>query len=665
MLRSPWISLLTFVLGIGFLSGCGSDDSAPPAENESSTTSETDPETPETPESPTTKSIKSNVKSLASASSLDLSYITDDFTSAVIVHPARVLSSSFVSELEKAGLPLEESMTEFIDQSGFDPRTIEQIVVLGDENSASAAAMQAPGLFGFGSGPPDQFDDVGPQLNGPDGFDGPAIPKEEKGPELPDQGNVSPQNQTLQPVNFQPGFGSADGPSGDGPEEMGPPPIPTVIVRFNEDVDPKTFFEDKPIPPLEDGEQDGLAVKIIPDPSMDVVIHFADSKTMIVTKSTLLKKMVETKTTNSPLISELKQIDSANDLIVVIDMTQLSPMLVGLGQMFGAGQDPNLAMGLKLVSELKILTITGGISSDSLLSVSLVGASAETVSSANNKLTELADMGRQQYEMMKPAALQQEAPVDEAGKKVLEAMADQIVSGITNKADGTRLTISIPKPADFNSLPEILKPAIEDAKKTAKRAVQMNELKQLGLAFHNYDAVYNGLPAAGSNHKGEKKGLSWRVHLLPYIEQAPLYNQFHLDEPWDSEHNKALISQMPEVFKTPEVTEDGKTAFHVIVGENTAFNMEKGLRFRDFTDGLSNTIMVVQAGAGKADVWTKPGGLTLDEENPIKTFGTIDNGKFLVLLGDGSVRALDLDTVSQETIKALITRNGGEIVGEF
>ena len=175
-------------------------------------------------------------------------------------------------------------------------------------------------------------------------------------------------------------------------------------------------------------------MKIIPDPSMDVVIHFADSKTMIVTKSTLLKKMVETKTTNSPLISELKQIDSANDLIVVIDMTQLSPMLVGLGQMFGAGQDPNLAMGLKLVSELKILTITGGISSDSLLSVSLVGASAETVSSANNKLTELADMGRQQYEMMKPAALQQEAPVDEAGKKVLEAMADQIVSGIINKA---------------------------------------------------------------------------------------------------------------------------------------------------------------------------------------------------------------------------------------
>ncbi len=661
MLRSQWLLLLSFVFGIGFLAGCGSEDSAPPAENGSSETSET---SPDTPESSDTKSITSTVKSLASASSLDLSYITDDFTSAVIVHPARILSSPFVSELEKAGVPLEKGMTDIIDQSGFDPRTIAQIVVLGDENSASAAAMQAPGLFGFGGGPPDQFDDVGPQLNSPDGLEPEKAP-EEDGPALPDQGNISPQNQTLQPVNFQPGLGPADGPGGDGPGEMGPPPVPTVIVRFTENVDPKTFFDDKPIPPLEDGEQDGLAVKKAPVPGMDVVIHFADEKTIIVTKSTLLKKMVETKTTNSPLISELKQIDSANDLIVVIDMTQLSPMLVGLGQMFGAGQDPNLAMGLKLVSELKTLTITGGISSDSLLSVSLVGTSAETVSSANDKLTELADMGREQYKMMKPAALQQEAPVDEAGKKVLEAMADQLVAGITNKADGTRLTISIPKPADFNKLPEVLKPAIEEAKKSAQSSSQKNQLKQMGLAFHNYHAVYNSLPSAGSNHDGEKKGLSWRVHILPYIEQAPLYNQFNLDEPWDSEHNKALISKMPEVFQTPEVTEEGKTVFHVFVGENTAFNLDKGLSFRDFTDGTSNTLFVVQAGADKADTWTKPGGLTLNEENPLKTFGTLENGQLMILMVDGSVRTINIETISDETIKALITRNGGEIIDDF
>lgn len=652
MQLSHKFAIFALILAVFVFTGCGSDEPAPTEEAPTSNAA-----TSETPESHVTKTITSSVASLATASSLDLSYITDDFASAVIIHPARILSSPLLSGLEKAAIPLEKGMTDFIDQSGIDPRTIAHIIVLGDENSASAAAMQAPGLFGFGGGPPGQFDDVGPQLDGPGGFDGPAIPKEEKGPELPDQGKVSPQNQTLQPVNFQPPL--------DGPGDMGAPSVPTVIVRFTENVDPKTFFDDKPIPPLEDGKQDGLAVKIVPDPSMDLVIHFADSKTMIVTKSTLLKKMVETKSANSPLISELKQIDSANDLIVVIDMTHLSPMLVGLGQIFGAGQDPNMALGLKLVSELKTLTITGGISSDSLLSVSFVGASTETVSTVNDKLTELANLGRQQYEMMKPAMLKQEAPVDEAGKKVLEAMADQLVAGITNKADGTRLTISIPKPADLNSLPAILKPVIEDAKKAAGRAQQSNQLKQVGLAFHNYHAVYNSLPSAGTDYSGEKKGLSWRVHILPFIEEVDLYNQFNLDEPWDSEHNKALISQIPELFQTPGVNEEGKTVFQVVVGENTSFNLEKGLGFREFTDGLSNTIMVVEAGADKADTWTKPGGLTLDEENPIKTFGTIKEGTLSVLISDGSVRTVDIETISNETIKALITRNGGEIIDDF
>jgi hypothetical protein len=171
------------------------------------------------------------------------------------------------------------------------------------------------------------------------------------------------------------------------------------------------------------------------------------------------------------------------------------------------------------------------------------------------------------------------------------------------------------------------------------------------------------LPGAGSDATGEKKGLSWRVHLLPFLDQASLYDQFNLDEPWDSEHNKALISQMPELFKTPEVTEEGKTVFHVIVGEKTAFQMEKGYSFRDFTDGLSNTIFAVQAGPDKADIWTKPGGLEFNEEDPVAAFGEIPD-MLQILMGDGSVRSITT-IVIPETMKALITRNGGEVVGDF
>src|SRR5260370_4929892 len=68
-----------------------------------------------------------------------------------------------------------------------------------------------------------------------------------------------------------------------------------------------------------------------------------------------------------------------------------------------------------------------------------------------------------------------------------------------------------------------------------------NNLKQIGLALHNYNDAYARLPAVANFDKQGKPLLSWRVHLLPFIEQEDLYKEFHLDEPWDSEHNKQLI----------------------------------------------------------------------------------------------------------------------------
>ena len=289
--------------------------------------------------------------------------------------------------------------------------------------------------------------------------------------------------------------------------------------------------------------------------------------------------------------------------------------------------------------------------------------SADDVTSVNNVLTDGLKQARAMYDQQKTQGLPPDVPLSEADEQIVIQMADEIVAGISNKAEGNRLTISIPKPGNFNQLAALMKPAIEEAQKAAERAQQKNQLKQIGLAFHNYHDTYRALPGAGSDATGEKKGLSWRVHLLPFLEQAPLYDQFNLDEPWDSDHNKALISQMPDLFKTPEVTEEGKTVFHVIVGENTAFQMEKGLSFRDFTDGLSNTIFAVQAGADKADVWTKPGGLELNEEDPVATFGDLPEG-IQILMSDGAVRIV-IELLDPEIWKALITRNGGEPVGAF
>lgn len=190
-----------------------------------------------------------------------------------------------------------------------------------------------------------------------------------------------------------------------------------------------------------------------------------------------------------------------------------------------------------------------------------------------------------------------------------------------------------------------------------------HNLKQLGLAFHNYESSFQSFPRADGSGDGKKTGLSWRVHLLPLIEQNDLYQQFHLDEPWDSEHNKTLIEKMPAIFQSPGVEDAGKTAFHVFSDKNSAVNTQKGVRLADITDGTSNTILVVSAGPDTADFWTKPGGLAFDPNAPRKSLGNV--GKELwVVMCDGAALKISADC-DDTTLANLITINDGNVIGDF
>src|SRR5262249_6854804 len=146
-------------------------------------------------------------------------------------------------------------------------------------------------------------------------------------------------------------------------------------------------------------------------------------------------------------------------------------------------------------------------------------------------------------------------------------------------------------------------------------------------------------PAAYNADKNGKPLLSWRVHLLPYVEQDGLYRQFHLDEPWDSEHNKKLIEHMPVVYRSPaSQAPPGMTNYLTVRGENTAFPGAKGTRIGDIPDGLSNTIMAVEASDRKAVIWTRPDDFEFRPQNPGDGLAGLWPGGFQALLCDGSVR---------------------------
>ena len=197
------------------------------------------------------------------------------------------------------------------------------------------------------------------------------------------------------------------------------------------------------------------------------------------------------------------------------------------------------------------------------------------------------------------------------------------------------------------------------------KAADVINLKRIALALHNYHDSFNTLPAAYLS-KEKKPLLSWRVLILPYLEDRAdgnnaLYKQFHLDEPWDSAHNKLLVEKIPKAYLAPTSEhKDGRTVYLTPRGQATAFPGASSIRMAQITDGTSNTIAVVEVADEHAVPWTKPNDWEFDPDNPLAELGGhYTEGGFHAAYCDGRVRFIS-NTIDQKTLAGLFTRNGGE-----
>jgi hypothetical protein len=197
----------------------------------------------------------------------------------------------------------------------------------------------------------------------------------------------------------------------------------------------------------------------------------------------------------------------------------------------------------------------------------------------------------------------------------------------------------------------------------AGREQASNNLRQIALAIQQYLDAKGRFPAAAIADSQGKSLLSWRVAILPFLgaNEQNLYKQFHLDEPWDSPANKRLLIRMPNVYRSPRGKNlgFGKTAMLVPLGEREAFYGRQQRKLTDFTDGTSNTILVVEASPERAVEWTKPDDLPFDEGDPAAgLFGQRDAG-FLAAFADGAVKFIP-QSVDKNVLRGLFTINGGE-----
>ncbi|HEX3146959.1 MAG TPA: DUF1559 domain-containing protein [Gemmataceae bacterium] len=167
---------------------------------------------------------------------------------------------------------------------------------------------------------------------------------------------------------------------------------------------------------------------------------------------------------------------------------------------------------------------------------------------------------------------------------------------------------------------------------------QSNDLKQMILALHNYHDTNGKAEAAVVDGDG-KPLLSWRVHMLPYIEQDNLYKQFKLNEPWDSENNKKLIPMMPKMYEIAgHPAKPGETHYRTFVGAKAVWAFDRPFTLAQVVDGTSNTVVFVQA--AEATIWTKPDELIADGKLAIKPRILFRDGRTLVGMCDGSVQVV-------------------------
>jgi prepilin-type processing-associated H-X9-DG protein len=226
------------------------------------------------------------------------------------------------------------------------------------------------------------------------------------------------------------------------------------------------------------------------------------------------------------------------------------------------------------------------------------------------------------------------------------------------------------------------------AREIAARRQSIVNLKMISLAMHNFHSTYDRFPPAVIYGPDGKPWHSWRVLLLPFLEQAPLYNSYDFSQPWDSPKNKALVDQMPAVYRDPINGDENQsfTNYGALVAPNAIFTPDggkqvdpkllplgkDGIGLRDITDGTSNTLTFAPVEPGRKIPWTKPEDIDagpafagFGQPNGIAapfTFLGPGGGKAAPFaFADGSVRMIAA-SINPNVLSALFSRASGEVI---
>lgn len=233
---------------------------------------------------------------------------------------------------------------------------------------------------------------------------------------------------------------------------------------------------------------------------------------------------------------------------------------------------------------------------------------------------------------------------------------DAALANADTMSSGLSTSLAVPFGGAQKPLLRIMNNLLEAERK--KRSAAAMNIREIGLAFHNFHLKHGYFPSESTKLPAAKHPVSWRIAILPFLEQQELFEQYNLDEPWDSENNKRLLNQVPAVFRHPAVPQQGTNASHVVfVGETATGTAVDQVSLQGITDGTSRTILVAETATSIP--WTKPEDVEFDLAKPLPPIGNLLGGGWHATLADGSVSFIPA-TTSVDVVKALLTRSGNE-----
>jgi len=206
-------------------------------------------------------------------------------------------------------------------------------------------------------------------------------------------------------------------------------------------------------------------------------------------------------------------------------------------------------------------------------------------------------------------------------------------------------------------------PKLQGQRRAAELFRCRQNLEKLGIGMRSYHKAHGSFPSVAHYDAQGRPLLSWRVLLLPHLGEQALFDEFHMEESWDSPHNRTLVNRMPEIFRCPFDRDVLPTmsSYVAVSGAQTMFPSRQSIRREDISDDLSLTVMLIEIG-GSSIPWTKPEDLSFDVAVNVKDIPAARAyGARHVLLADGSVTTI-VNAVKPSVWQALLTINDGESI---